>query len=176
MGKIQKPLKVKLFAGLIASSDAKITEAEKLLTKKFGKIGLESPAIPFTFTDYYGAEMGQALIRKWVGFEKLIQPDELSKIKVTTNALEEKFSALGKRAVNIDPGYITLSKVALASTKDFSHRIYLSNGIYAEITLLYKQKEFVSLPWTYPDYKSETALKFFSEIREILHSQAGGSK
>src|SRR5271157_1080432 len=169
MGKIQKPLKVKLFAGLIANSGNKITEAEKLLIKNFGTIDLESPVIPFTFTDYYSAEMGRNLFRKWISFEKQADPEELSKIKVKTNSLEDKFSKLGLRSVNIDPGYVTLSKVVLASTKDFSHRIYLSKGIYAEITLIYKQKEFVSLPWTYPDYTSATALTFFSGIRGILH-------
>ena len=175
MGKIQKPLKVKLFAGLIAGSENKIAEAEKLLVKNFGAIDFESPVIPFTFTDYYSKEMGANLLRKWVGFEKQASPEELSKTKVKTNTLEERVSKRGPREVNIDPGYITLSKVVLASTKDFSHRIYLSQGIYAEITLLFKQKEFVSLPWTYPDYKSETALKFFLGIRVILHKKAGGS-
>ena len=172
MGKILKPLKVKLFAGLIANSGSIISAAEKLLAKEFGAIDLESPVIPFAFTDYYSEEMGQNLLRKWVSFEKLSQPEDLSRIKVKTNSIEDKFSSGNKRAVNIDPGYVSLSKVVLASTKDFSHRIYLSKGIYAEITLIYKQKEFISLPWTYPDYKSETALKFLSGIRGILHEKA----
>ncbi|MCX5781984.1 MAG: DUF4416 family protein [Elusimicrobia bacterium] len=171
MAEIKKPESVKLFVGLISGSKEKFFEVEKLLQKKYGKIDFESETISFDFTEYYKEEMGGNLFRKWVSFEKLIGPEELSNIKTQTNSIENKFTVSGKRCINIDPGYLALSKIVLASTKDFSHRIYLSKGIFAEITLNYKQKQFVPLPWTYPDYTSETSTRFFSNVRSKYHSQ-----
>lgn len=171
MGKLQKVLPVKLFAGLIADSNENIENALKRLKGFFGPVDAESRAVPFDFTEYYAQEMGINLLRKWVSFQKLINPETLSKIKLKTNRIEERLSLDGKRKVNIDPGYINQSKVVLASTKDFSHRIYLSKKIYAEITLIYKQKEFTSLPWTYPDYKSKAAQEFLNRAREIFSKQ-----
>jgi len=172
MGKIQKSIPVKLFAGIISNSKEALIEAENHLKRMLGAIDFESPVIDFGFTDYYDNEMGRPLFRKWVTFEKPEEAEKLPLIKIETNSLEGALSVSGKRRVNIDPGYITLSKVVLASTKDFSHRICLSKGIYGEVTLIFKQKVFTFLPWTYPDYKSETALKFFSEIRNILHKRS----
>ena len=110
MGKIQKPLKIKLFVGMIANSGLKITEAEKILAKKFGAADFESPVIPFTFTDYYGAEIGQNLLRKWVSFKKLADPEELSKIKTQTNSIEDKFSKQGKRSAILTPVILPFQK------------------------------------------------------------------
>ena len=69
------------------------------------------------------------------------------------------------RRVNIDPGYITPAKLVLATTKDYSHRIYLGKGIYAEVTLIYSQKKYRILDWTYPDFRQEKYLAYFEEIR-----------
>ena len=166
MGTIRKPQEVKLFTGIIAVSRDVAAEALGALEAKFGAIDVKSPVISFDFTDYYAPEMGEGLIRQWVSFEKLIEPSELAGIKITTNEIEEKYSSSGKRRVNIDPGYITPAKVVLASSKDFSHRIYLSGGIYGEITLMFRHNNFIPLEWTYPDYKSAAALNFFMEIRK----------
>ncbi|MEI8217519.1 MAG: DUF4416 family protein, partial [Elusimicrobiota bacterium] len=68
--------------------------------------------------------------------------------------------------MNIDPGYVTPAKVVLASTKDYSHRIYLSDGIYAEVTMMFQKGSYVFLPWTYSDYQSKAALQFFNRIRK----------
>ncbi|MBW1723631.1 MAG: DUF4416 family protein [Deltaproteobacteria bacterium] len=54
----------------------------------------------------------------------------------------------------------------LASTKNFSHRIYLKDGIWAELTLSYANGTFVTHPWTYPDYQTEFAYKFLRQARE----------
>jgi len=77
-----------------------------------------------------------------------------------------------KRDVNIDPGYLSLSKLVLASTKDFYHRLYLNHGIYAEITLVFKKEThskggFQPIKWTYPDYASQEYRKIFNQIRGI---------
>ncbi|MFC1501042.1 DUF4416 family protein [Elusimicrobiota bacterium] len=180
MAKPKKHSKVKLFIGLIANSDKVMTKTESIFEKKFGKINcwkstkrliFESSIVPFNFTGYYAKEMGNALLRKWVSFEKLIDPSNLSDIKLFSNKTEDHLASSGLRQINIDPGYVDTAKIVLASTKDFSHRIFLSKDIYGEITSIYKHDNYVALPWTYPDYKSETALNFFKKIREGYHSQ-----
>lgn len=138
------------------------------LERKYGKIDIKSEVISFDFTTYYFSEMGCPLKRYWFSFSDLIFPEQLADIKLETNQIERDFSVDGKRRVNIDPGYLALSKLVLASTKDFSHRVYIKDGIYAEVTMRYIKKEFQFLPWTYPDYRTETFIRFISEVRNRL--------
>ncbi|MGA2090754.1 MAG: DUF4416 family protein [Endomicrobiales bacterium] len=166
MGAIYVEKPVKLFAGIIAANDELIQQAKKQLEQRWGTIDNESAVIAFTFTDYYAREMGEDLLRCWVSFSVLRSPSELAAIKIISNDLEQSMCSDGKRQVNIDPGYVTPAKIVLASTKDYSHRIYLSAGIYAEITMMFQKGDYVALPWTYPDYQSEEALRFFRRIRK----------
>ncbi len=169
MGNINQPNLVKIFFGLIFNEDFNIEEVYKALEQKFNnKIDICSPAIDFTFTKYYNKEMGEKLKRQWISFEKLILPDTLADIKIETNNIEDSFAKNKNRIVNIDPGYITPANVILASTKDFSHRIYLSKGIYAEVTTIYRKEGFTKLPWTYPDYLCSTATEFILKARQCL--------
>ncbi|HHT9107917.1 MAG TPA: DUF4416 family protein, partial [Candidatus Wunengus sp. YC64] len=142
MGQISKPKPVNLIAGVLTSIPELLEQIDKILEKHFGLIDLRSDVLPFTFTDYYNEEMGKGILRQFYSFEKLIMPDELAAIKVQTNLLEESITTSKKysveRPINIDPGYINESRLILASTKDFSHRIYLRDGIYAEVTLNYR--------------------------------------
>ena len=166
MGIPIKPEPAKLIAGLIAVPDF-LNDALKELEKTFGPITLKSEVIPFDKTNYYEPEMGKGLVRVWVAFDKLIEQDEIVEIKLRTNEIERKWMVEGKRKVNIDPGYVTESKLVLATTKNYSHRIYLRDGIYAEVTLIYRKKQgFEPLQWTYPDYREKTALEFFNRVRE----------
>jgi len=167
MGKIRKPENAKLCVGIIAVSKDIAGQALEQFSKGFGAIDHRSREIDFKFTEYYKEEMGSGLIRFWVSFERLIDPSKLAEAKTLSNKIEEYFVESGKRKVNIDPGYITPAKVVLASTKDFSHRIYLRNGVYAEVTLIYRHKKFIPLEWSYPDYQSETAYEFLYKIRDI---------
>jgi hypothetical protein len=73
--------------------------------------------------------------------------------------------------MNLDPGYIAPSKLVLASTKDYSHRIHLSDGIYAEVTLLYSRGRWKELEWTYPDYRTVAYHDFFTRVRTRLAEQ-----
>lgn len=166
MGEIKTAAPVKLIAGEIFDSEETLKSAEKELSRMYGLIDLNSEVIPFDFTDYYNNEMGGRLSRKWVSFEKLISPEQLPDIKCRTNEFENKLSKAGKRRVNIDPGYISAPSLILASTKNYSHRIYLQKGIYAEVTLVYQNGAFNFLPWTYPDYKYAAAVDFFKKARE----------
>lgn len=127
--------------------------------------------MPFTYTAYYEKELGYNLKRIFLSFNKLIGLEKIYKIKIYTNRLEEVLSVQGRRQINIDPGYLDASKLVLLSTKDYSHRIYLRNGIYAEATLVFKNKTFGPWPWTYPDYKTDTYINIFNSIRQIYLKQ-----
>ncbi|MCL1971466.1 MAG: DUF4416 family protein [Endomicrobia bacterium] len=171
MGAIGTANRVKLFCGIISADEEITKQALEKLEEKFGKADIKSEIIPFDFTSYYNLEMGENLKRFWVSFGALIFADELAGIKVFTNSVEDSFAVNNKRRVNIDPGYMNPANVILASTKDFSHRIYLSKGIYGEITLIYKKEDFTKLPWSYPDYTSQAAKKFLLEARAKLMEQ-----
>jgi hypothetical protein len=171
MGVINAPKKAKLFCGIISSDEEIKQKSFAVLEEKFGRIDLISDAVPFDFSDYYNSEMGSNLERSWISFERLISVAGIAGIKIFTNSVESSFSAGSRRRINIDPGYITPAKVILATTKDYSHRIYLSDGIYGEVTRIYKKNEFVKLPWSYPDYLSEVATEFLLKARSALVKQ-----
>ena len=169
MGQISTPQPVKLFVGMLAGRTGLFEIAEAELSEKFGPIDTAGQVARFDFTDYYEAEMGPNLLRKFVGFERLINPKELASAKLFTNDLEERISERfggRRRLVNLDPGYISPSKLVLASTKDYSHRIYLGDGIFAEVTLHFANKRFNPWPWTYPDYKAGDYRRFFEAMRQ----------
>ncbi len=168
MGKISSPGKVKLIAGLISNDEALLDKACRALESRLrNKIDFKSGTIDFTYTDYYNKEMGSGLKRRFVSFKNLVRLDNIAKVKVLTNRIEKRFSTAGNRAVNIDPGYVDMAKLVLLSTKDYSHRIHIGSGIFAEVTLHYKDKRFNFWPWTYPDYKSEEYASIFGIIREM---------
>jgi hypothetical protein len=176
VGDIHQPAPVKLIVGLLASREAWLDAAAKRLAACFGPVDLASDPIPFTFTDYYAAQMGVGLLRKFVAHQRLIPPDDLASIKVRTNALEAELAADldadVPRPVNLDPGLLEGSKLVLASTKDQAHRIYLGQGIYAEITLTFCRGEFVAAPWTYRDYRTDAYHAFLKRARErYLHQR-----
>lgn len=168
MGQIRTPHPVKLFVGMLAGRTDLFRIAQTELSAEFGPVDMVSDVMPFDFTDYYEDEMGPNLLRKFVGFERLINPKELASAKLFTNDLEEKISehyGSERRMINLDPGYITLSKLVLASTKDYSHRIYLGDGVFAEVTLHFSNKRFNAWPWTYPDYRTAAYGRFFETMR-----------
>ncbi|MFC1546565.1 DUF4416 family protein [bacterium] len=175
MGNISETNHVKLFCGILFSDESQLRYIVKNLEDKYGKIDFTSNDMPFIYTDYYKKEMGDNLIRKFVSFKNLIEPCRLSLIKQYTNMLEKQTCKQNMRTINIDPGYLDMAKVVLASTKDYTHRLYLGNGIYGEVTLHYKNCSYAFWPWTYPDYKTKEYLVFFEKVREkykkVLSSQ-----
>ncbi|MDD5236773.1 MAG: DUF4416 family protein [Candidatus Omnitrophica bacterium] len=171
MGKIAYPENVKLIIGLITNNPSAYEKVKKILARRFGKIDFESEGFEFGFTEYYEKEMGSGLKKYFLSFGRLIEPCAIAKIKIFTNSIEAKFALHSKRTINIDPGYLSLAKLVLATTKDYNHRIYLSRGIYAEVTLSYTGKTFQSYEWTYPDYKTQNYINTFNKIREIYYQQ-----
>lgn len=171
MARIKKHKKVKLIFGLISKDTNLFSTVENLLSKKFKKIDFESQILDFTHTDYYKEEFGVGLKRKFITFQRLIKSEILPAIKIFSNKIENKFSLDQKRRINIDPGYISEAKLVLASAKDFSHRLYLKKGIFAEITLFFQNKTFNYWPWTFPDYRTADYIKIFNCIRELYLNQ-----
>ena len=166
---------VKLIMGILASSPEYLEEAHGVIEAHFGAVDLESEAIPFTFTDYYDEEMGGAITRQFVSFERLIDPGRLREIKILTNELEAARCVAGNRVMNLDPGYLTVYSVVLASTKEGSQRVYLGDGIYGQPMLMMRGGVFEAFEFTYPDYGDEMTRSFFLRVRERYREQLKGS-
>jgi hypothetical protein len=144
--------------------------------RTYGPIDLASEVLPWENTAYYRDEMGDHIVRKFIFFERLIDPNELSRIKAFTIGLESRFAVqkgtIPQRRINLDPGYLTEAKVVLSTTKDFAHRIYIGNSIYAEVTLRYSNsaRRFVPFEHTYPDYRTDAYAALFNRARDNLRS------
>jgi hypothetical protein len=173
MGSVQTPESVKLFTGIFSRDPGVFPVIQKRLERTFGKIDFQSPIISFAHTDYYREEFGDDLKRQFFTFQKPASPEGMYKVKLITNRLEARYAKQGKRTVNIDPGYVALSKVVLLTTKDFTHRLYLAKGIYAEVTLFFQNKTFNPWPWTYPDYKTKGYIDLFNAMRQRFHQEEG---
>ncbi len=180
MGRITYPGPVKLIFSMISAHDELFLEAKSLLTHLFGKIDMESGYQEFGYTTYYEEEMGAGLKQKLVSFAQLIIPERLGQIKHESNCLELELSRERnqnipvqdiRRKINFDPGYLTLSKFILASTKNGPARIYLKKGIYAEITLRFMNKSFRPLEWTYRNYQTDGMISYLNLVREEYRKQ-----
>jgi hypothetical protein len=157
---------VKLIASVFSSDETIINKTISDLSGIFGSTDYTSELMPFLYTDYYDKEMGAQLKRRFVSFEDFIRPESLPDVKLRTNDLELKNESKNRRIVNIDPGYVSHAHLILATGKGFTHRPYLRDGIYADLTLMFRNKEFHPLPWTYPDYADEKTRGIFRRIRE----------
>jgi len=177
MAEIRTPLPVKLFLGMLTSLPDMATQAEERLVRLFGSVDARSEPLPFDSTHYYDETMGRPLYRYFLSFSELANPASIADAKIKTNTLE---SDLAKgcphpaRPINLDPGYLEQSKIVLASTKNFYHRILISGGIYAEVTLSFQAGEWRAFPWTFPDYKTEQYRSFFSLLRDRYRIQLRG--
>lgn len=167
MGKIKIPQKVKVVIGYITKDVNLIKVVNEILFSLLNEPDFLSDVIDFNLTDYYKKEMGKDLKRQWVSYKNLVMPDSLADLKIKSNEIEERFKEDNKRKINIDPGIITLNNFILVTTKNYAHRIYLKAGIYAEVTLIYQNKKFQNLPWTYPDYRTEFFHQFLLNVRKI---------
>ena len=168
MGKPSQSEPAILFAGLLYKKAEYLTLAKESLKASFGEVFLETTALPWDYSDYYVDELGSPIARVFLFFKNSFNQEGLPDIKIITNDLEHKLSTEKRRNVNIDPGYLTPSKVVLASTKNYSHRIYMGRGIYAEVTLLFQDGCYRPHLFTYRDYATETYRKIFASARKFL--------
>ncbi|RLF25782.1 MAG: DUF4416 domain-containing protein [Thermoplasmata archaeon] len=167
MGEITSFTPEKLIIAVLISREDFIEELNKQLEDNFGPIDYKSEILNFNYTNYYNPEMGTNIKRFFLSFQNLISPDTLSDIKILTNTIENIFREDNNRQINLDPGMLSMKSFILATTKDNGHRIPLQKGIYGEVTLLFVNKKFQSLPWTYVDYQSEDYSRVLNKIRVI---------
>jgi hypothetical protein len=171
MGSLRLPDPALLVIAVFSRHEGAMDWARAQLEKLFGPIGLTSPAYDFIQTTYYETTMGAKLRKQFFVFRELVSADSLPAIKLHTNDLESELAGSGSypepRPLNLDPGLLTLGKFMLATTKDQAHRIYLREGIFAEVTLRYQAGAFESWPWTYADYRQDVVRAFLQEAREF---------
>lgn len=166
MGTAREPASVKYFAALLSSDENLLAQVENALAEPAGAVDMRSLTVPWTFSTFYTSEMGTGLLRRFVSFAALASPENLAAIKSATQRIEDRHrNAAGGRRVNVDPGYVDVYKVVLASTKNAGQRIYLRHGIYAEATLLFHNASFHGMEYTYRDYLVPKTLEFFSDLR-----------
>ena len=175
MWELKDPSAVKLIVGILAANEDVLGRAVGALRAEFGEIDLVSDVWPFKQTDYYRDETGENILRQFVSMKRLIEPGELAEIKHRTNRLEQELATglrIGlPRPVNLDPGIMEPSKLVLATTKNYSHRIYIGNKIYAEVTLIFDKGRWCAFEYTYPDYRQQCYHDFFSKVRMRLVEQ-----
>lgn len=175
MGEASPPSPVLLLLAAFSRHSEALQWARGRAVEAWGAVLLESPPFEFQETHYYDATMGPNLRKVFFTFADLIDPGRLTELKLLTNRWELEYAASARhpepRPLNLDPGYLTLGKLVLASTKDFAHRIYLDRGIYAETTLYYRGHRWQPHQWTFADYRRDDYQQFFSQARELLHRQ-----
>ncbi|MFO7666629.1 MAG: DUF4416 family protein [Desulfobacterales bacterium] len=166
MSVVRPPKPAKLVTGVFLKDRDLLETLISELAEKFGPIDIISQWFPFDYTSYYEPEMGFPLFRRMLAYKNLIEQTDLAGIKNITNDIELKYSKNGKRAANIDPGYMLCERFILATGKNYTHRIYIGEGIYADLTLIYQKSGFKKLPWTYPDYYDERMVLYLKTVRE----------
>jgi hypothetical protein len=175
MWDVQDILPVKLIVGILACGEQALKAAHTPLIETYGPADLVSAVWPFDMTDYYADETGPNMVRQFLAFEHLVDPGHLAAIKHQTNRMEQvlakQLDAPFPRPVNLDPGFVEPSKLVLASTKNFAHRVYIGDGMYAEVTMTYNKGTWETFAFTFPDFKSGRYNEFLSNVRERVVAQ-----
>ncbi len=146
------------------------------LVAQYGPADSVSEPFPFDQTGYYDAELGTPITRRLVTFETLRPLDELADIKLFTNELEKQYGEPGGRVFNLDPGFLTMQRLVLATGKNFSHRIYLRDGIWADLTLIWQKKQWMVFPWTFPDYAGDDMKSRLTKLRQSYKTKLNNLK
>jgi len=175
MWDLKEPRPVKLIIGMLAADSHCLAAARQLVSGEVGATDLISDIWPFDTTDYYSRQTGEHIVRQFVSIDRLIEPGRLAGIKHQTNRLEQQLAEQRQvhppRPVNLDPGIIEPSKLILATTKNYAHRIYIGQKMYAEVTLIFDHGCWTPLPYTYGDYRQRCYLEFFETVRKRLLEQ-----
>jgi len=161
----------KIIASLFSPEKEIIDRVIRQLSVILSPVDWISPNLLFDRTRYYAREMGWPLHRRFISFAQLVPPNNIVEIKLKTNEVETQHLKDGNRKINIDPGYISPERLILATGKNYVHRVYLSKGIYADLTLVFQRGGFKPLKWTYPDYAEPQVIGFFNEVRKQYMKQ-----
>lgn len=157
-----------LFSGFLYTDRDNYHKALLALQARFGEVLMESAELTWNYTSYYRDELGEGIIRRFAFFKDPIYQGDIADIKQFTIGVEKELAVSGKRTVNIDPGYMTSAKIVLATTKDYSHRIYLKDNIFAEVTLMYVKGFYEGHRFTYPDFLTTNYQNIFQIARKLL--------
>ncbi|KHK03512.1 DUF4416 family protein [Desulfovibrio sp. TomC] len=167
MSRPHEPLPAKLVVSVLSSELNQCWPAVLAgLADRFGPVEIAYPAMPFVHTAYYNDELGVPLVRRLFCFTELVSQAVLGPAKQATNVLEDRLGRPdGRRRVNLDPGLLTCERFVLATGKNFTHRIYLGDGIFGDLTLVFQAGSWQTLPWTFPDYAAPDMLARLTDIR-----------
>ena len=173
MGTVKPQEPALLFVSTLHRDSDAFDRSKEILENNFGVILYAGLPLPWDYSAYYKNEIGWPLFRQIIFFKNIIDPAFLVDTKLKTKEIESVLSLDGKRCINLDPGYLTLSKVVLASTKNYAHRLYLGKGIYGEITLIFKDGTYTPHIFTYRDYQDKSHVHIFMQARELLKKMLG---
>lgn len=165
------PLPARTFLSILSARwDEFWPDLRPRLETLLGAVDYESEPIAFARTSYYDAELGTPITRRILSFDCPLPMERLAEIKLATNRLEEEWSQAGQRRFNLDPGYINQERLVLATGKNFTHRVYLSQGIWADLTLIFQKGDWVDLPWTFPDYATPEVKSHLTRLRDMYRA------
>jgi hypothetical protein len=160
------PEPARLIVSVLTPHQDILKKTAQTLVRELGPIEEVAGPLDFDFTSYYDTEMGSG-IRRWLwSFANLVDRSELARIKLLTNRVEQSYTDCGKRRVNLDPGLMTLGNFVLGTGKNNAHRIYLAEGIFADLTLIFRSGSYRPLEWTYPDYADPLLIGILNRLRE----------
>ncbi len=161
-----------LVIGALVAADLDWPTVPAALRQALGPEAAIRGPLAFDQTNYYEPEIGPGLQRYFIAMADPFDPGRLAETKIATNCLEERFRRPGAgRRVNLDPAALTLANFVLATGKGFAHRPYLGQGIYADLTLMWKQNGWQDLPWTYPDYRTDAVKAILTEFRNYYRGR-----
>ena len=170
MSRRKTPPHARLIFSVIYRDDEDFENTVRAIHGRIGRIEYAGGPFPFDRSDYYEREMGAPLFRRFLLAADDVPREDLVQAKLSAESIESEFSADGKRNVNIDPGLLTDENVVLATGKNYSHRIYLRDGVYADLTLVFEKGEYRPLPWTYPDFASPEIRTFLTMLRTLCRA------
>jgi Domain of unknown function (DUF4416) len=175
---------VKLIIGFLYCERNAYRLALEQVRAVWGESDYQSQEYFFDLTDYYESEMGKPIFRSFNSYSRLIDPGKLAETKLMTNKLEDELGEAGKRRVNLDPGYLDYDKLVLASAKYNYQKVYLHDGIYADITMFYRKGRYIAADWAFPDFKDglyendflQMRHQYKQQVKELLKSRVSVEK
>jgi hypothetical protein len=150
-----------------------VKDPDSIAAPIFGYPLIKSPEFDFSHTSYYIPEMGENLVKYFALYDRVEHPDGLPDYKIQAVSIEDSLLRDGKRVINIDPGYVAMEKIVAASTKNFTHRIYIRDNIYGDLQLYRRKGRYTPLEWTFQDYSFDLTIGFFEKARKLLEERAG---
>ena len=178
MSRRSEPASARLVVSAIYRDERILGAAYARVVEILGEARFVGRVFSFDFTEYYSDEMGSPLSRRFIEASAPVPRDVLPDIKIGMERIERELSEGGRRTVNLDPGLVTPENFILATGKNFSHRIYLRDGVFADLTLVYRKGEYRALPWTYPDYASREIRDLLKGVRAefLARGETGGAR